>query len=97
MIVLVGSDINIIGLPGLFHIDWTLPGYQPDFCGPGGALVFELRQSQRTGEFIVRASYVAHTLDQLRNLTALTLATPPASAPFFIPGCSVASVRQPAK
>jgi 4-phytase/acid phosphatase len=28
-------------------------------------------------------------LDQLRNQTALTLDTPPASAPLFIPGCSV--------
>jgi 4-phytase/acid phosphatase len=65
-----------------------LPGYQPDYCAPGGALVFELRQSQSTGEYIVRASYVAQTLDQLRNQTALTLATPPASAPVFIPGCS---------
>jgi 4-phytase/acid phosphatase len=27
-------------------------------------------------------------LDQLRNQTALTLATPPASAPVVIPGCS---------
>jgi hypothetical protein len=28
-------------------------------------------------------------LDQLRNQTALTLDTPPAIAPMFIPGCSV--------
>ena len=57
-------------------------------CAPGGALVFELRQSQSTGEYIVRASYVAQTLDQLRNQTPLTLAAPPAIAPVFIPGCS---------
>jgi 4-phytase / acid phosphatase len=88
-IVLVASDVNITGLAGLFHLDWLVPGYQADFCGPGGALVFELRQSQSTGEYIVRASYVAQTLDQLRNRTALTLSTPPATAPVFIPGCSV--------
>jgi 4-phytase/acid phosphatase len=88
-IVLTGSNTNITGLAGLFHLDWLLPGYEADVCGPGGALVFELRQSQSTGEYIVRASYVSQTLDQLRNQTALTLAAPPPSAPVFIPGCSV--------
>jgi hypothetical protein len=89
VIMLVASDVNITGLAGLFHLDWMLPGYQANYCAPGGALVFELRQSQSTGEFIVRASYIAQTLDQLRNRTALTLNTPPAKAPIFIPGCSV--------
>jgi len=88
VILLVASDVNIIGLAGLLHLDWILSGYQSDFCSPGGALVFELRQSQSTGEYVVRASYRGQTLDQLRNLTALTLAAPPAIAPVFIPGCS---------
>jgi 4-phytase/acid phosphatase len=87
-IVLIGSDTQITGLAGLFHLDWMLPGYPADTCSPGGALVFELRQSQSTGEYIVRASYVAQTLDQLRNRSALTLDSPPAKAPVFIPGCS---------
>ncbi len=88
VIMLVASDNNIGGLAGLLHLDWLLPGYQPDYCAPGGALVFELRQSQSTGEYIVRTSYIAQTFDQLRNRTVLTLAAPPASAPVFIPGCS---------
>lgn len=89
VILLIASDNNICGLAGLFRLDWLLPGYQPNFCAPGGALVFELRQSQSTGEYIVRASYRAQTLDQLRNRTVLTLDAPPAIAPVFIPGCSV--------
>jgi 4-phytase/acid phosphatase len=89
VIVLIASNTNITGLAGLFHLDWLVPGYQADVCAPGGALVFELRQSQSTGEYIVRASYVSQTMDQLRNQTALTPDTPPASAPVFIPGCSV--------
>jgi 4-phytase/acid phosphatase len=89
LIVLTGSNTNITGVAGLFHLDWLLPGYEADVCGPGGALVFELRQSQSSGEYIVRASYVSQTLDQLRNLTVLTLGAPPDSAPVFIPGCSV--------
>jgi len=91
VIVLIASDVNVTGLAGLFHLDWTLPGYQQNYCAPGGALVFELRQSQSTGEFIIRASYIAQTFDQLRNQTALTLTAPPASAPLFIPGCSVSN------
>lgn len=88
-IVLIASDTNVTGLAGLFHLDWLVPGYQQNFCSPGGALVFELRQSQSTGEYLVRVSYVAQTLDQLRNRIALTLDTPPAIARVFIPGCSV--------
>jgi 4-phytase / acid phosphatase len=89
LIVLIASDVNISAFGGLFHLDWLLPGYQANLCPPGGALVFELRQSQSTGEYVVRASYIAQTLDQLRNRTPLTLAAPPASGPVFIPGCSV--------
>jgi 4-phytase/acid phosphatase len=89
VVVLIASDVNVCGLAGLFHLDWLVPGYQPNFCGPGGAMVLQLRQSQSTGEYIVRGSYVAQTMDQLRNLTPLTLDAPPASSPLFIPGCSV--------
>lgn len=89
VIALIASNTNITGLAGLFHLDWLLPGYQADVCAPGGALVFELRQSQATGEYLVRASYIAQTMDQLRNQTALTIDAPPAMAPVFIPGCSV--------
>ncbi len=88
IVVLIASNTNITGLAGLFHLDWLLPGYQADVCAPDGALVLELRQSQSTGEYIVRASYVAQTMDQLRNQTVLALDAPPASAPVFIPGCS---------
>jgi 4-phytase/acid phosphatase len=88
-IVLIGSDTQITGLAGLFHIDWVLPGYQTNYCAPGGAMVFELRQSRSTGAYIVRASYIAQTLDQLRNRAPLTFYRPPSKAPLFIPGCSV--------
>jgi 4-phytase/acid phosphatase len=91
LIVMIASDSNITAFASLYHLDWMLPGFQSDTCSPGGAIVFELRQSQRTGEYIIRASYVGQTLDQLRNLTTLTLAAPPASAPLFIPGCSARS------
>jgi 4-phytase/acid phosphatase len=93
IIMLTASNTNITGLAGLFHLDWILPGYQSDVCAPSGALVFELRQSQSTGDYIVRASYVTQSMDQLRNLTVLTLAAPPAIAPVFIPGCSASNAN----
>jgi 4-phytase/acid phosphatase len=89
IVVLVASNTNVSGLAGLYNLDWLVNGYQPDVSALGGALVFELRQSQRTGEFIVRVSYVAQTMDQLRNRTPLTLAAPPGNVPVFIPGCSI--------
>jgi 4-phytase/acid phosphatase len=89
IVVLTAANTNLAGLAGLFHLDWLVDGDQPDVAALGGAIVFELRQSQRTGEFIVRVAYITQTLDQLRKRTALTLAAPPANVPVFIPGCSV--------
>ena len=76
VLVIISSDYYVAGLAGLLSLHWTLPGYQPDFCAPGGALVFELRQSTKSKEYLVRAFYTAQTFDQLRNLTPLTLEEP---------------------
>ena len=84
--VIVSSDYYVAGLAGLLDAHWLLPGYQPDFCPPGGTLVFELRQVRATGQYLVRVFYTAQTFDQLRNLTPLTLAEPPATMQLLIPG-----------
>jgi len=89
IVTIIGANTNIAGLAGLFHLDWLVPGDQPDVAALGGAIVFELRQSQRTGEFIVRVAYITQTMDQLRSRTPLTLDAGPANIPVFIPGCSV--------
>ncbi len=86
VLVIVSSDGLVAGLAGLLDIHWLLPGYQPDFCAPGGALVFELRQVTATGQYLVRVYYTAQTFDQLRNLTPLTLAAPPATQQLLVPG-----------
>ena len=88
VLVIISSDYYLTGLAGLLGLHWSLPGYQPDFCPPGGALVFELRQSNKTKEYLVRAFYTAQTFDQLRNLTPLTLDAPPATMQLAIPGGS---------
>jgi hypothetical protein len=87
-LVIVSSDTFVAGLAGLLDVHWLLPGYQPDFCAPGGALVFELRQVTTTGQYLVRVFYTAQTFDQLRNLTPLTLGAPPATMQLLIPGGS---------
>jgi 4-phytase/acid phosphatase len=86
VVVVISSDAYVAGLAGLLNLHWQLPGYQPDFCAPGGALVFELRQSS-TGS-IVRVFYTAQTFEQLRNLTLLTLDQPPATVQLLVPGGS---------
>lgn len=87
-VVIISSDGYVIGLAGLLRMHWLLPGYQPDFSAPGGALVFELRQARSTKDYLVRAFYTSQTFDQLRNLTPLTLQNPPASMQLLIPGGS---------
>ena len=96
-IIIVSSDVYMAGLAGLLGLHWALPGYQPDFCPPGGTLVFELRRPRRSREHVVRAFYTAQTFDQLRNLTPLTLEAPPATMQLFIPveGRSAADLDVP--
>jgi 4-phytase/acid phosphatase len=86
--VIISSDYYVAGLAGLLGAHWLLPGYQPDFCPPGGTLVFELRQVRATGQYLVRVFYTAQTFDQLRKRTSLTLAEPPATMQLLIPGGS---------
>src|SRR5208337_4833947 len=88
MVVIISSDAYVAGLAGLLNAHWQLPGYQPDFCAPGGALVFELRQSIRSKQYLVRVYYTAQTFDQLQSLTPLTLEQPPATVQLPIPGGS---------
>ncbi|MHC1744004.1 MAG: hypothetical protein AB9873_13365 [Syntrophobacteraceae bacterium] len=87
-VVVISSDAYVAGLAGLLQLHWQLPGYQPDFCAPGGALVFELRQSKKTRKYLVRAFYTAQRFDQLRDLKPLTLEDPPATIQLLIPGGS---------
>jgi 4-phytase/acid phosphatase len=88
VLVIISSDAYLAGLAGLLDMHWLLPGYQPDFCPPGGALVFELRQVTATGQYLVRVFYTAQTFDQLRKLTTLTLGAPPATQQLLVPGGS---------
>jgi 4-phytase/acid phosphatase len=88
IIVLAGHDSNIAAIGGLFGMDWLLPDTQMNPLLPGGALVFELwRRGGPQEDFYVRTSYVAQSLDDQRNATALSLDHPPGRAPIFVPAC----------
>lgn len=85
VLVINSSDGYVVGVANLLHLHWWLQGFQPDYCPPGGALVFELRQSKRSGEFLVRVNYTSQTFEQLRNLTPLSRKQPPATMQLLIP------------
>jgi 4-phytase / acid phosphatase len=88
IIVLAGHDSNIAALGGLFGMNWLLPGTQMNPMLPGGALVFELwKRGGPQGDFYVRTSYVAQSLDEQREAATLSLDHPPGRAPIFVPGC----------
>ena len=91
ILVVTSSDAYVAGLAGLLGLHWSLQGYQPDFCAPAGALVFELRQSNTSRQHLVRVHYTAQTFDQLRNLTPLTAEVPPATMQLAVPGGSTST------
>lgn len=71
----------------MLGLSWQLPGYQPDDTPPGGALVLSLWRAQATGNYFVRAQYVAQSLEQMREATRLTLVSPPEQQDLLMPGC----------
>jgi len=91
LLVIVGHDTNLANVAGMLGLSWLLEGYQQDDTPPGGALVFEVWRDLDTRECTVRTSYFAQTLEQMREARPLTLVSPPARAPVFVPGCSTAA------
>jgi 4-phytase/acid phosphatase len=89
-LVIVGHDTQLSNFSGMLDLSWLIEGYQPDDTPPGGALVFEVWRDPVKGVHTVRTYYMAQTLDQMRNALPLTLDSPPAKAPIFVPGCSTA-------
>ncbi len=87
VLFLIGHDTNISNLAGLLNLTWIIDGRRDD-TPPGGALVFELWKSQRSGAYSVRTYFLAQTLEQMRSAATLTLSHPPQRIPVFLPGCS---------
>jgi len=89
LLLLVGHDTNLENIGGALGLSWIIDGRWND-TPPGGALVFELWKDGSTGDYSVRTSYMAQTLDQMRNATPHSVTNPPERVPVFVPGCSEA-------
>jgi 4-phytase/acid phosphatase len=87
LLILVGHDTNLANMSGALGLSWLIDGRRDD-TPPGGALTFEFWKKNGQPTYSVRAYYIAQTLDQMRNATPLSMATPPERVPVFIPGCS---------
>ncbi|MCC4618732.1 histidine-type phosphatase [Xanthomonas cassavae CFBP 4642] len=83
----VGSDTHIAALSGLLGVHFHLPGYGADDPPPGGALVLGLWR-EPDGTKVVRALYLAQSLDQLRTLAPLDLAHPPLQQELSLGVCA---------
>jgi hypothetical protein len=84
----VAHDENVSAIAGfLGGVTWKAEGFASNDPGPAGALVFELRKENQSGDLIVRLYYVIASLDQMRNNTILSLSNPPQRIPLAIPAC----------
>lgn len=86
-LILVGHDTNLANIAGLLNLDWIADGRRDD-TPPGGALIFELWRSRKTGRYFVRAYFTSQTLEQMRSGSSLSPENPPLRVPLFLPGCS---------
>jgi 4-phytase/acid phosphatase len=97
MLVLTGHDTNITNIAGPLNLEWMQDGRRDD-VPPGAALVFELWKDG--AGYSVKTFYTAQSLDQIRTLAPLTLASPPARVElhaFGGAGCSWEKFAEVAK
>lgn len=92
VMMFVGHDNNIAALASLLGATFQIPSYGREDPPIGGALGFELLADAKDGQRYVRVFYQAQTLDQLRDLSPLTLATPPATQ-ILSPRCAQGPAR----
>lgn len=89
LVIFVGHDTNIGGVGALLGLKWHLDGRDED-TPPDTQLSFELWQSA-AGTYSVRTKIAMQTLHQLRELSPLTVADPPAVQTLTPAGCTAGS------
>ncbi|WP_114392827.1 histidine-type phosphatase [Oleisolibacter albus] len=89
--VLVGHDNTIAAITSLLGVHFQMDGYGQDDPPIGGGLRFEVWRDRRSGDRSVRLVYQAQTMDQIRALTPLDPAHPPATQ-ILVP-CGPAAVN----
>jgi 4-phytase / acid phosphatase len=83
----VGHDTNIWQLASMLDVTWLQPGYSRNQTPPAGALMFEVREGADK-RLRVYTSYLAQSIEQMRNVTTLTVEAPPQRTALRVPGCS---------
>jgi 4-phytase / acid phosphatase len=78
----------------MLEVNWQLGDYLQNETPPAGAMAFELLRD-KTGKAFVRMAYYSQTLDQMRNLTQLSL--PRRSGPARKTTPNVARIVIPSK
>ena len=73
---------------GLLGFNWRVDSYPENNPPPGGGVGFELL-SDAQGHRFVRAFFRSQIMDQMRNLTPLSLAVPAFRQYLAIPGCNL--------
>ncbi|HWB82944.1 MAG TPA: histidine-type phosphatase [Bryobacteraceae bacterium] len=86
--ILAGHDTNLSNLSGMLDLSWRIPGHAPDDTPPESALIFSLWRDGAEGNWFVKLEFVTPSLDQMRHLDPLTLASPPARVPVTVPSCT---------
>ncbi len=85
--LVVGHDNNVNGMAAVLGVSFKVDGYARNDATVGGALGFELLRDSRSAQRYVRVIYQSQTLEQLRELTPLSLAHPPAYATLPVAAC----------
>jgi 4-phytase/acid phosphatase len=83
----LGHDTDIQRIARLLNLSWALNGNVPHETPPGCALIFEL-WGDSSGKQTVRVYFQTATMEQIRNLTPLTLKNPPERMSLTIPACA---------
>jgi 4-phytase/acid phosphatase len=83
---LIGHDTNLSNLAGALQLDWLADGRRDD-TPPGSALIFEVWKTDGA-DYSIRTYFTTQTLEQMRNSSVLSAATPAVRVPVFLPGCS---------
>lgn len=85
-LLMMGSDTQQVEIAAILGLHWKIPPYLDDETPPTGALTFE-RLHDENGKVYVKLGFVAPSLDQIRNASAITDSAPPLQSSVSLPGC----------
>ena len=88
----VAHDVNIAYLRTLLGFSWTQGDYPRGTVPPAGSLVFERWREAQSGQRYIRILFQGQSLDQIRQLTALSAEQPPLISELKFNGCQMTAV-----